>query len=351
MSQQRKARILCVEDEQDIRDNISEILRDEGFEVFEAYNGKSGYESFLKNKPDLIISDVMMPDVDGYGLLKLVRENNTTRCQNVPFIFLTALGQKHDIVKGVNMLANDYLIKPIDFDLMIAKIKEKLVNFFNLEGQYDKNVKNIKSQVSLVLSQDLLNYLKIITNTAAILKDEPYGPLPHRKYFQDFEKIYDNAIKLRAAIDNSLDEKVIDYKLNANEEVFDVKLLLSDLISTLNQKYRDKIIIETGFDDEKLPRVKIDKLIISEALKKILSFIFKVDVACNIKIRIMIDHLDQMILVFAISSDLGDIGSSVKIDESPINSILSQQNCNFEVVDNQENTMILVIPSYRIINS
>ena len=72
----KKIKILCVEDEIDIRSNIADILRDEGYEVFEAGNGYQGYESFIQEKPDLIISDIMMPELDGYGLLKLVRDTS-----------------------------------------------------------------------------------------------------------------------------------------------------------------------------------------------------------------------------------------------------------------------------------
>jgi DNA-binding response OmpR family regulator len=129
MTEQNKIKILCVEDEQEIRENIAEILRDEGFEVFEAENGRVGFDSFLQNKPDLVVSDIMMPEVDGYALLKAIREGKNVKNNLVPFIFLTALGQKDNVVKGVNLSANDYLVKPIDFDLMIAKIKEKTENF------------------------------------------------------------------------------------------------------------------------------------------------------------------------------------------------------------------------------
>ena len=177
MAEDRKVRILCVEDEQDIRENIAEILRDEGFEVFEADNGKRGYESFIKNTPDVVISDIMMPELDGYGLLKMIRENKTIRNSSVPFIFLSALGQKDDVIKGVNLSANDYLIKPIDFDLMIAKIKEKTSNLIKVQEVHDRSIKNIKSQVATILPSKLFSYLDIITQIAAVLKSEPYGPL------------------------------------------------------------------------------------------------------------------------------------------------------------------------------
>lgn len=346
----KKVKILCVEDEQDIRENISDILRDEGFEVFEADNGKKGYEVFLATKPDLIISDIMMPEVDGYGLLKKIRDSNNSRRNNIPFIFLTALGQKDDIVKGVNLSANDYLVKPIDFELMIAKIKEKTANAIKVEGEHSKNIKNLKSQVANVLPNDILNYLNIITQTAVILKDEPHGPLPHRKYLEDFDKIYNNANKLRAAIENALDETVIDYKLNADEEIFNIRSLLGEFINSLGAKYQSRITIEEPFDDEEESQVKCDRLVIFEALKKILSGMFRADAEANISIRIMFDHNDQMVLVFRVTSQNSNLQLEMKIDESAVGRILDPQNCRFEVVESQENTAVLIIPSYRVIS-
>jgi len=347
----RKAKILCVEDEQDIRENIAEILRDEGFEVFEAVDGKKGYESFIQNKPDLIISDIMMPNIDGYGLLKMIRDNSNTRKNNIPFIFLTALGQRDDVVKGVNLSANDYLVKPIDFELMIAKVKEKTDNALKLESQHKSNMKNLKNQVSLILGKDVTSYLNIITNAAMILRDEPYGPLPHRKYKEDFEKIYNNALKLRAAIENSLDETVIDNSLNANEEVFDIHKFLKEFIAGLSPKYRERIEVEIVSNQDDFPNIKCDKIVLHDALKKILSSFFKLDLDSNISIRIMFDHTDQMVIIFRVDSKIGNLGFATKVDESAIARILDQQNCRFEIVDTQDNTAVLIIPSYRIINS
>ena len=186
MTEERKIKVLCAEDEQDIRENMAEILRDEGFEVFEAENGKKGFEVFLKENPDIVISDIMMPEVDGYGLLNLIRESKNTRNNSVPFIFLSALGQKDNVIKGVELSANDYLVKPVDFDLMIAKIKEKTANATRVQEAQKQTIKNIKDQVTVALPGSVFSYLNIITHAASTLKDEPYGPLPHRGYIEEF---------------------------------------------------------------------------------------------------------------------------------------------------------------------
>lgn len=350
MSENRKIRILCVEDEQEIRENIADILRDEGFEVFEADNGKKGFEVFLQEKPDIVISDIMMPEVDGYGLLKLIREGKNVRNNTVPFIFLTALGQKDSVVKGVELSANDYLVKPIDFELMIAKVKEKTANALKVQERHDKNIKNLKSQVSIILPSELISYLDIVSQTASILKEQPYGPLPHRKYIEDIEKIYLNAMKIRSSIENALDETVIDHKLNADEDISSILDLLKDFIGNLSERFKSKIEIEPVFEEELLPKIKVDSIIIVDALRKILSGMFKTDVDAKISISLMIDHLDQMVVIFYLDSNKPSINLELNVSESEIGKILDKQNCRFEVVENKQNTAILTIPAYRLIN-
>lgn len=350
MSEDKKIKILCAEDEQEIRENIADILRDEGFEVFEAENGKKGFESFMQNKPDLVISDIMMPELDGYGFLQLIRENKNIRNNTVPFIFLTALGQKDNVVKGVNLSANDYLVKPIDFDMLVAKVREKTSNAIKVQEVHNRNIKNIKSQVSSVLPSEIANYLDVITQVTAVLKTEPYGPFSHRRYLEDLEKIYINSMKLRGAISNALDEKVIDNKLNADEEIIGIVEFINEFISSLSERFRNRIIFETPFEPENLPRLKVDRLILLDAMRKIFAGLFKTDAEGIVNVSVMMDHLDQLIIIFYLKSQTPNINIKLNIDESQIGKILDQQNCRFEIADNKEGTGILSVPSFRLLN-
>ena len=349
MSEERKIKILCVEDEQDIRENISEILRDEGFEVFEANNGKQGFESFMQNKPDLVISDIMMPEADGYALLQMIRESKNVRNNTVPFIFLTALAQKDNVIKGIDLSANDYLVKPIDFDLMIAKVKEKTSNSLKVQEGHNRNIKNIKSQVSIILPTELFSYLDSISQISSILKEEPYGPLPHRRYLEDLDKIYINAMKLRSSIANSLDESVIDHKLNAEEEVFTIGGFLDEFIGGLSEKFSSRIKFDRPFEEDSLPRLKIDRLILLDALRKIFAGLFKSDPEAMINVVVMLDHLDQLVVIFYLKSQHQNIDLRDNLNESQISKILDKQSCRFDIVDAKENTAILTIPVHRLL--
>ncbi len=111
--------ILVIDDNKDIRENTAEILDLAGYKTFTAENGKKGVELALKEKPDVIVCDIMMPELDGYGVLHLLRKNPDV--QNIPFIFLTAKTERSDFRKGMEMGADDYVTKPFeDIELLNA---------------------------------------------------------------------------------------------------------------------------------------------------------------------------------------------------------------------------------------
>src|SRR5690349_15839565 len=103
-------KILLIEDNDDIRANTAEILELANYKMFTAANGKLGVELALKEKPDLIICDIMMPVLDGYGVLYLLHKN--LEMHHIPFIFLSAKTDRTDVRKGMSMGADDYITKP-----------------------------------------------------------------------------------------------------------------------------------------------------------------------------------------------------------------------------------------------
>src|SRR4249919_3409559 len=113
------ATILVIDDNKDIRENTAEILDLAGYKTFTAENGKRGVEIAIKIKPSLIVCDIMMPELDGYGVLHLLRKNAET--EFTPFIFLTAKTERSDFRKGMEMGADDYITKPFeDIELLNA---------------------------------------------------------------------------------------------------------------------------------------------------------------------------------------------------------------------------------------
>jgi DNA-binding NarL/FixJ family response regulator len=116
--------ILVIEDQPDMRTNIATILSLEGYEVLTAEHGKEGLATAKEDKPDLILCDVMMPELDGYGVLEGLREDRTVA--GTPFIFLTAKGEKRDVRAGMNLGADDYLTKPVAASDLLAAIAARL---------------------------------------------------------------------------------------------------------------------------------------------------------------------------------------------------------------------------------
>jgi DNA-binding NarL/FixJ family response regulator len=117
-------KILVIEDEPEMRRNIATILRLEGFASIAAENGRAGVEAAMKEKPDLILCDVMMPELDGYGVIEELHNDPST--MNIPFIFLTAKGERNDVRSGMNLGADDYLTKPIDKNELVRAIQTRL---------------------------------------------------------------------------------------------------------------------------------------------------------------------------------------------------------------------------------
>jgi CheY-like chemotaxis protein len=104
--------ILVIDDNKDIRENTAELLELAGYKTFMAENGRKGVELALQEKPSLIICDIMMPELDGYGVLYLIRKNPQT--ENIPLIFLTAKEGRNDLRKGLAMGADNYIPKPYE---------------------------------------------------------------------------------------------------------------------------------------------------------------------------------------------------------------------------------------------
>ena len=117
-------KILFIEDNQDVRENTAEILELENYEVTTAENGKIGVEKALQNIPDIIICDIMMPELDGYGVFEALHTN--PRTASIPFIYLTAKSEKADMRKGMNIGADDYLTKPFEDSELLDAIESRL---------------------------------------------------------------------------------------------------------------------------------------------------------------------------------------------------------------------------------
>ena len=161
-------KILLIEDNEAMRENTAEILQLAGYDVYTSPNGKEGVEQAAKEKPDLIICDIMMPVLDGYGVLHLLSKNEETN--SIPFIFLTAKSERSDFRKGMEMGADDYVTKPFDDIELLNAIEKRLKKSEVIKKKYTKDldglnefligVKNFEDLKNSADSREVRNYRK-----------------------------------------------------------------------------------------------------------------------------------------------------------------------------------------------
>jgi len=133
--------ILLIEDNVEVRENTAEILELANFKVLQAENGKIGVELAQANKPDLIICDIMMPVLDGYGVIHMLSKNTET--STIPFIFLTAKTERGDFRKGMEMGADDYITKPFDDVELLRAVESRLKKAELLKNEFSNNVDGV----------------------------------------------------------------------------------------------------------------------------------------------------------------------------------------------------------------
>jgi two-component system response regulator NreC len=178
-------RILIVEDEDIIRRNVLEMLEFEGFETFEAADGLAGLQMAREQVPDLIICDIMMPELDGFGVLEELRSDSATA--TVPFIFLTAKADRDSMRVGMNLGADDYLTKPFTQTELMQAIHSRLDRHSTIESQRLQSLlrrlvqmqESERQKVARQLSEDvehILTGLKMILGTTRRLPADANRP-------------------------------------------------------------------------------------------------------------------------------------------------------------------------------
>jgi DNA-binding response OmpR family regulator len=124
MAETRK-KILCIEDDREAAALIVEELVDQGFEPITAHNGREGFDAILKHMPDLVLCDVNMPVMSGFEVLERLNDM-APQVGRVPFVFLTAMSDRENELRGRRLGADDFVVKPIDFDVLNAIITDRL---------------------------------------------------------------------------------------------------------------------------------------------------------------------------------------------------------------------------------
>ncbi len=160
-------KILVVEDAQALRRDIVEMLGYEGFHVEGAENGLVGVERARQYQPDLIICDIMMPGMDGYGVLETLRGDPSTA--TIPFIFLTARTERLDMRQGMELGADDYLTKPFTAQELIRTVQTRLNKRVQLIDQVEEKLTALRGNIVLALPHELRTPLNVILGFSDLL--------------------------------------------------------------------------------------------------------------------------------------------------------------------------------------
>ncbi|MDJ0751972.1 MAG: response regulator [Ardenticatenaceae bacterium] len=161
------AKILVIENEKALRDDIADLLELEGHDVFVSSNGKEGLEKALQETPDLIISDIMMPRMDGFEMIKGLKQNPET--STIPVLFLTAKAERSDIRKGMTLGAEDYLTKPFTTDELIRAIDTMLQKQARLRERFITPLRTIQEAITHSLPHEFHTPLSGIIASGELL--------------------------------------------------------------------------------------------------------------------------------------------------------------------------------------
>jgi two-component system, sensor histidine kinase and response regulator len=259
-------RILVVEDEFDVQINLKELLESESYEVITANDGEMGYQLAVEKQPDLIISDIKMPLVDGFALFKMLQENGET--DTIPFIFLTAKVETSDFREGMSLGVDDYLTKPYRIDDVLRaieiRLKKKETQFENLNQLKESMLRRIPHELRTPLV-GIIGFSQLIEeNVEDLTRDEvkemvnkinSSGKRLQRRiekflYYAELlaeEKSENILVEIRKSI-YQIDQKILTHRLslllNDFDRINDLELDITEARLNIDERYYEIIIRE-----------------------------------------------------------------------------------------------------------
>jgi two-component system, sensor histidine kinase and response regulator len=267
-SSEAMIKILIIEDEEDIREGILDVLSADHFLAVEAGNGRAGLQMARFHKPDLILCDVSMPEMDGYAVLAELRLDPSFA--TTPFIFLTAQAQKGDLRHGMNLGADDYLTKPFSRVELLDAIKTRLGKQAVIDQQFRTKLNELRSSITLLLPHELRTPLSGILGISEALIDE-YRTIKPDEILELAQDIHSCGERLYRLIQNFLiyaeleiasSNQVINLK-TPSDETADLKAIASQKAMQKAKEYdREsdlKIELENGIIG--LPAAKFLKIL------------------------------------------------------------------------------------------
>lgn len=262
-------KILIVEDYRPLREEITDWLRFDGFEVYNAENGNDGVKQATLHIPDLILCDIMMPGIDGTEVLTILQEQEST--QHIPFIFMTALATRDNVRSGMNLGADDYITKPFTRKDLLATIGTRLRKSDGLRDKADARITEQTEQLqtqneyleafNYSISHDLRAPLRIISGFAGMLLSE------------NAEQLDDNGKRMLGIISANAKKMgiMIDALLNfsklRHQEISDDVL---DMTAFAREVWEELKVPEIRFTLHPLPKARGDEILVRLVLQNLI---------------------------------------------------------------------------------
>jgi signal transduction histidine kinase len=266
-------RILVVEDDPSLLDGVRDMLEFAGYTVTGAINGQEALELLPLAEPDLIISDVMMPKMDGFQFYGAVREH--AEWLDVPFIFLTAKSDKRDVSRGKELGADDYMVKPFDAGDLLLAVRNKLQRRAQLERAHQWQLDSLRHSIISVLNHEFRTPLTYIASYVDLLRTT-HPELDTGEVHEYLHAIESGAERLKKLIRDftRLAELRTGEARRAFEEHAEVSHELPGLLRVVIEQHRDAakakhLPLELQLPTEPLPALRMDRELLGDALGRL----------------------------------------------------------------------------------
>ncbi|MCD6090021.1 MAG: response regulator [Bacteroidales bacterium] len=264
-------KILVIEDTQNVRENICEILESEDYEIYAAEDGESGLEMSKNVQPDLILCDIMMPGMDGYGVLTEMRKELVT--STVPFIFLTAKNTRENQRLGMELGADDYITKPFTVEDLLNSVSTRLKRVDEFKEESEKKLNDLTKNLGAPITQVIAEPLRAILGFSKMLMTE-YNNMEKFEMAEFNNLIYKAGMELNTIVKKSfmfysLQSLAFDQdSLNKlkEDETTNIKALTENTIDELAQSFKRKEDIAINVENANL---KIPSKFYLEIVKEI----------------------------------------------------------------------------------
>ncbi len=271
-------KILVIEDTQNVRENICEILESENYEVFAAENGESGVEMSKNVQADLVLCDIMMPGIDGYEVLKRMRKEVAT--STVPFIFLTAKNTRENQRLGMELGADDYITKPFTVEDLLNAVSTRLKRAEEFKEKSEKKLTELTKNLGAPITHVIAEPLRAILGFSKMLMTE-YNSMEKFEMAEFNSLVYKAGMKLNTVVKKSfmfyeLQSLAYDQASLAklqNETTTDIKSFTENLVNemALSYKRKDDFMVSLENANLKIPS-KFYMEIINELVENTIIF-------------------------------------------------------------------------------